>query len=120
MNWLIADSTLEESAAGAPTLTVTGPDVVVTPVSVSVTPGMAPATELDADEPGTPSIEYVAFWPCLAWAACSDRTPSAPVMAMKPGPVSPVLRLDSTSVPASVAAAYTVADWSLLIASARS
>ena len=56
MNWLIADSTFEASAAGAPTLTVIGPEVVVTPVRVRVTPGIAPVTTLELEDPGTPSI----------------------------------------------------------------
>ena len=54
-NWLIAVSTLEASAAGAETLIVTGPEVVVTPVRLRVMPGIAPVTTLELEEPGTPS-----------------------------------------------------------------
>jgi hypothetical protein len=56
MNWLIADSTLEASAAGAPTLTVIGPVAAVTPVRVRVTPGIALVTTLELDRPSIPSI----------------------------------------------------------------
>src|ERR1700748_1334984 len=109
MNWLMADSTLDESAAGAPTLTVTGPEVVVTPVSVSEIPATAPVSVFELEAPGTPSIAYLASWPCLARPVCSDRTPAAPDTAMKPEPVAPVARVETARVPESVAEAYTVA-----------
>ena len=54
-NWLTAVSTLEASAAGAETLMVTGPEMAVEPVRLSVTPGIAPATTLELEDPGTPS-----------------------------------------------------------------
>ena len=41
--------------AGAATLTVTGPAVVVTPESVRLTPGIAPVTVFEDEVPLTPS-----------------------------------------------------------------
>jgi hypothetical protein len=55
-NWLTALVSLAGSGAGAAILIVHGPEAVVTPESVSVTPGVAPVRVFVADVPGAPSI----------------------------------------------------------------
>ncbi len=56
--------------AGAPTLTVIGPLVVVTPVSVSVTPPIALVTVLEDELPLVPSTLNSASCPALADCRC--------------------------------------------------
>ena len=67
------------------------------------------------DVPATPSTVYSASLPCLAVPACSVMVPPGSLTAMKPSPVFPVTRLESTTLPLSSAAAYTVALLSELI-----
>ena len=71
INVLSADWMLALDGAGGETFTVTGPEVVVTPVSVRVTPAIAPVTVFDADHWVAPPLTlYSAFWPSRARPVC--------------------------------------------------
>ena len=102
-------------SAGGCTSIDTGPVVVVSAFSSSVTPGIALVSLFEVELPATPSIVYLAFLPSLAVPACSTSVPPASVTAMKPAPVAPVSRVESTTVSLPTAAAYTVAVESELI-----
>ena len=67
---------------GGCTSTVTGPVVVVSAFSSSVTPGIALVSLFEAELPATPSIVYSAFTPSLARPACSTSVPAGSDTAM--------------------------------------
>ena len=105
---------------GGCTSTVTGPVVAVSALSSRVTPGIALVSLFVAEIPATPSIVYSAFTPSFARPACSTSVPPGSETAMKPAPVAPVSRVESTTVSLPTAAAYTVAVESELIVLTRS
>ncbi len=57
--------------AGALTSTVTVPLLVVSPLRLSETPGIAEVTVLEVEVPATPLTVYWAFWPACASEVCS-------------------------------------------------
>src|ERR1700749_786925 len=113
---LMALEMFVEFGAGAPTLTVIGPLVVVTPVRVRLTPPIALVTVLEAELPFTPSTLKSASWPALE--DCSDSAP--PPSVIETAELAPVAREGQTSWSELVAAAYTVPYWSELIESTKS
>ena len=88
-------------------MTVTVPTVVVSPPRFSVTPGIALEIVSEAELPATPLTVYWALVPCCARAVCSVSELAVSDTWMKFVPVSPVARLERTTVPESVA----VAQW---------
>ncbi len=98
---LIALEMLVLLGAGAPTFTVTGPLVVVTPVRVRDTPPMALVTVLEAELPLTPSTLNSASCPALDDCSASEP-PESETDALE---AAPVWREENTTVPELVAAA---------------
>src|SRR6185312_2015037 len=96
-----------EFGAGGLTLTVTVPLVVVRPFSERVTPAIPLVIVSEAELCATPLIVYWALVPCWASAVCSVREPDVSDTWMYFVPVSPVARLENTTVPESVAVAHT-------------